>query len=83
MLLIYHVDIWDLVNISPVHAHRYFLIIMDDYTRHTWIYLKKVKYEIGTLLQNFVTYAKNQFRQSIKIIRSDNGKQFSFSTFFL
>ena len=77
-----HIDIWGPINILSVHGHRYFLTIVDDCTRHTWIYVMKVKSDIGPLLHDFVTYVKNQFGQNIKIIRSDNGKEFVFNTIF-
>jgi len=77
-----HVDIWGPVNIVSVYGHKYFLTIVDDYSRHTWIYLMKAKSETETLLHNFATYVKNQFGLNIKTIRSDNGKEFVFSTVF-
>lgn len=71
-----HTDIWQgPVNILFVHGYRYFLTIVDDYTRDTWVYLMKVNSETGTLLHNFATYVKNQFGLYIKTIRSDNGKK--------
>jgi len=30
-----HVDIWGRISIPSVHGHRYFLTVVDDYTRHT------------------------------------------------
>jgi len=62
-----HTDIWGLVNISIVHGHKYFLTIVEDYTRNTWIYLMKVKSKIGSLLHIFVSCGKNQLGKNIKL----------------
>jgi len=40
-----HINIWGpVVNIS-IHGLKYFLTVVDDYTRHTWIYLMKSRGE--------------------------------------
>ena len=78
-----HTNIWGLINIPFVLGHRYFLTIVDDYTRHIWIYLMKAKSETGLLLHNFVfLFSKNQFGRNIKIIRFNNGKEFIFSNVY-
>jgi len=52
-----HVDIWGPCNISSMHGHRYFLILFDDHSKHTWVFLMKNKSETRSLLNNFVIYA--------------------------
>jgi len=32
-----HVDIWGPMSIISVHGHKYFLSIVDDLSRHTWL----------------------------------------------
>jgi len=34
-----HVDIWGPFSIISVHGHKYFLTIVDDFSRYTWIFL--------------------------------------------
>lgn len=36
---IIHMDIWGPLSTSSVHGHRFFLTIVDDKSRHTWLYL--------------------------------------------
>ena len=38
-----HVDIWGPLAITSVDLNRYFFIIVDDFSRHTWIFLLKTK----------------------------------------
>jgi len=30
-----HVDIWGLIAISSIHGHKYFLALVDDFSRYT------------------------------------------------
>ena len=34
-----HVDVWGPYSIPSIHGHKYFLTIVDDYSRYTWIFL--------------------------------------------
>jgi len=42
----------------------------------------KNKSETRYLLNTFVIYAQNQFNKRIKIIRTDNGFEFDYKTFY-
>ncbi|XP_065620096.1 uncharacterized protein LOC136063519 [Quercus suber] len=45
-----HCDIWGPYVVPTVAGHRYFLTIVDDCTRSTWVYLMKSKSETRSLL---------------------------------
>uniref|UniRef100_A0A2N9I881 Integrase catalytic domain-containing protein n=1 Tax=Fagus sylvatica TaxID=28930 RepID=A0A2N9I881_FAGSY len=77
-----HVDIWGPYHTATVEGYRYFLTLVDDCTRTTWIYLMKLKSEARSLLQSFITMIKTQFNCQIKIVRSDNGQEFQMPIFF-
>ncbi|OMO54213.1 Integrase, catalytic core [Corchorus capsularis] len=77
-----HVDIWG-DNYAPTfRGHRYFLTIVDDFTRHTWVFLMKHKSEARCLMQNFIAYVATQFNTTVKCVRSDNGQEFNVPEFF-
>lgn len=67
--------LWGPYRISTLNG-CYFLTIVDDYTRTTWTHLLSTKQHIIQVLQHFLAYAINQFGHSVKIIRSDNGREF-------
>lgn len=71
-------DIWGPLSIPSLHGHKYFLTIVDDFTRHTWLFLVKLKSETRTIMENFIILVKNQFDTVIKTIWSDNGTDFVF-----
>ena len=77
-----HVDIWDPISISSIDGYKYFLTIVDDYSRFTWIHFLKNKTEIRPLLPDFITLTEKQFSCKLKKIRSDNGKEFLFNDFY-
>ncbi|CAN1785707.1 Retrovirus-related Pol polyprotein from transposon TNT 1-94 [Linum perenne] len=77
-----HVDIWG-PNPCPSHdGYLYFLTIVDDYTRVTWLMLLKAKSEARPSLQSFCTYVSTQFNGSVKRIRSDQGREFTMIDFY-
>ena len=62
---------------TPTHfGKRFFLTIVDDYTRYTWLFLMNHKSETKHLLESFIIFAQNQFQASIKTICVDNGLKF-------
>jgi len=53
-----HVDVWETYSIPSIHGHKYFLTIVDDYLRYTWIFLLKQKSEVVKTLENFVVFVQ-------------------------
>ncbi|RVW30184.1 Retrovirus-related Pol polyprotein from transposon RE2 [Vitis vinifera] len=44
----FHIDIWGPFNVSTPGGHRYYLTIVDDCTRATWVYLLCAKADVLT-----------------------------------
>jgi hypothetical protein len=78
-----HMDIWGPLSIPSMSGHRYFLTVVDDKSRFTWIYLMKYKSETSTLVKKFVSMIKTQFQAQVKSIRTDNGNEFKLVDFFI
>jgi len=68
-------------SISSVDGHRFFLTIVNDHSRYTWIFLMRNKSETISVLSNFINLIHNQFGINIKIIRSDYGNEFAYHDF--
>ncbi|KAK0588592.1 hypothetical protein LWI29_002973 [Acer saccharum] len=80
---IIHCDIWGRYRHLSLSSAYYFLTIVDDYTRFTWIFLMRHKNEAQSLLKRFFSYVCTQFESRIKTFRSDNGGEFiSLRSFF-
>ena len=48
-----HCDIWGAFRVPSILGAHYFLTIVDDFSRHTWVYLMRHKSETQGLLRNF------------------------------
>jgi len=53
-------------------GHKYFLTVVDDYSRATWTHLMVIKDEAIILIKRFVIMARTQFGKIMRLIRSDN-----------
>lgn len=57
-----HFDIWGSVSINSIHNHKYFLTVVDDYSRFVWIVILKTKSEVSSHVQQFITLIENLFQ---------------------
>jgi hypothetical protein len=68
----------DISGIKPLstRGYRYFLLLVDDFTRHCWVYLLKSKetHESVTIFKQFKALAEKEIGKQIKVFRSDNSK---------
>ncbi|GJW12069.1 putative RNA-directed DNA polymerase [Tanacetum coccineum] len=71
-----HLDLWGPYRIASKEGFRYFLTIVDDYTRSVWVYMLKGKDEVFDCVLAFYNLIKNQFGKIVKTFRSDNGTEF-------
>jgi len=61
---------------------KYFLTIVDDATRLTWVYLMKSKSNTRPLLVSFYNMICTQFHTKIKVFRTDIAPEFFLKDFF-
>ena len=55
---------------------RYTLVIVDEFTRYTWVYFLHSKDETSSLLIEHVKQLDKISKDAVKIIRSDKGTEF-------
>lgn len=67
-----HIDVWGPYKHCTHDGFKYFLTIVDDFTRHTWLHLLANKSSAFSLIKAFVTLIQNQFKKTVKIIRTDD-----------
>ena len=77
-----HIDIWGGYHELSLSGAQYFLTIVDDFTRSTWVYLMIHKSEARQLLTNFIKLIETQYDTHVKIVRSDNGPEFQIPSFY-
>ncbi|XP_070010092.1 uncharacterized protein [Nicotiana sylvestris] len=54
----------------------YFLTIVDDHSRYTWLHFLQLKFEVIVAIKQFFNMVQTQFGVMVKIPRSDNGTEF-------
>ncbi|GJR79770.1 putative RNA-directed DNA polymerase, partial [Tanacetum coccineum] len=71
-----HLDLWGPYKVSSREGFKFFLTIVDDFSRAVWTYLLKTKDEVFEHIVSFINLIHNQFNIKIKTFRSDNGTEF-------
>jgi len=56
---------------------RYFVICVDDFSRHTWVFLMKSRSELLDIYRNFVKMVESQFSKPIKAFHFDNALEYT------
>ena len=55
---------------------KYFVTFVNDFSRVTWLYPMKSRYELFHILMSFVFEIRTQFHVSVQTLRSDNAKEY-------
>ncbi|KAJ9700985.1 hypothetical protein PVL29_006355 [Vitis rotundifolia] len=70
-----HSDIWGPSTILNVSGAHWFVSLIDDCTRVTWIFLLQ-KFDVSIVIPNFHSMVQNQFGVKIKSFRTDNARDY-------
>ncbi|KAG7528438.1 Integrase catalytic core [Arabidopsis suecica] len=71
-----HSDVWT----SPCASrdnHKYFVTFIDEKSKYTWVTLLPSKDRVYDAFINFQNYVTNHFDAKIKILRTDNGGEYT------
>jgi hypothetical protein len=71
-----HMDLFGPIAYISIDGSKYCLVIVDDYSRFTWVFFLQEKSQTQETLKGFLRWAQNKFGLRIKKIRSDNGTEF-------
>jgi transposase InsO family protein len=71
-----HSDLWGPSSTTTQGGNKYFLSLIDDFSRKVWIYLLKQKSDTFEKFKNWKTLIENQMDKKIKVLRTDNGLEF-------
>ncbi|CAL8151068.1 unnamed protein product [Prunus armeniaca] len=71
-----HVDLCGPMRNESVARNRYFMLIIDDFTRMIWVYFLRNKSEAFSCFKKFKSMTELQTGHQVKCIRSDRGGEF-------
>ena len=69
-------DLFGPVNVLSINKNSYCLVIINDYSRFTWVFFLSNKSETAELIKRFIVLIKNQTNEKVKRILIDNGTEF-------
>jgi hypothetical protein len=77
-----HCDIWGPFAVKS-NNNSFFLTIVDDFSRFTWVFLMHSKSQTRYFIQYFFHLVETQFHTKIKCLHSDNGFEFDMVNFYM
>ena len=75
-----HSDVWTSPCLSRDN-HKYFVTFIDEKSKYTWITLLPSKDRVLEAFMNFQSYVTNHFKANVKVLRSDNGGEYTSHAF--
>lgn len=76
ILELVHSDVCGPMEVKSIGESRYFVTFLDDFSRKICVYMLKRKSETLTKFKQFKTMAETQTGQKLKMLRTDNGKEY-------
>jgi hypothetical protein len=81
VLDIVHSDVCGPMTTTSLSGYVYYVSFIDDFSRKTWIYFLKEKSEVFSKFKEFKALVENLSEKKIKILRLDNGGEFTSDDF--
>jgi transposase InsO family protein len=73
-LKLLHMDLFGPIAYISISGNKYGLVIIDDFSRLTWVFFLQDKSEAKGVVKKFIRRLQNEFE--LKVKRSDNGSEF-------
>ncbi|GJU34778.1 retrovirus-related pol polyprotein from transposon TNT 1-94 [Tanacetum coccineum] len=71
-----HMDVFEPVKPQSISHNTYILVIVDEYSRYTWVFFLKKKSDATNCIMSFIRKIENLNEVKVKELRSDNGTEF-------
>nr|GFB85435.1 retrovirus-related Pol polyprotein from transposon TNT 1-94 [Tanacetum cinerariifolium] len=71
-----HMDLCGPMRIASINGKRYVLVIVNDYSRYTWVHFLRSKDETPKVIKTFLKRITVLLQSPVIIIRTDNGTEF-------
>ncbi|GJZ29572.1 retrovirus-related pol polyprotein from transposon TNT 1-94 [Tanacetum coccineum] len=79
-LYLLHMDLCGPMHVASVNGKQYILVIVDDYSRFTWVKCLRSKDEAPNFIIKFLKMIQLRLKAPIRQIRTDNGTEFVHQT---
>jgi len=71
-----HCDLWGPAPVLSIGKFKYYVCLVDDFSKYTWIIPLQNKSDFLTVYLSFEKYVSRQFNTQIKVFHSDGGGEF-------
>jgi hypothetical protein len=71
-----HLDVWGPAPFVSKDGHKYYIIFIDDFSRHTWNYFMKYHSDALSIYKNFYAIIHTHFDTSIHVFHVDSAGEY-------
>nr|GFA21952.1 hypothetical protein [Tanacetum cinerariifolium] len=79
-LYLLHMDMCGPMRIESINRKRYVLVVVDDYSRYTWVFFLHSKDEASEVIISFIKKTQVNLQLQVQCVRTDNGTEFKNKT---
>lgn len=72
-----HMDLCGPMRVESINGKKYILVIVDDYSRYTWVKFLRSKDEAPGTIITFLKHIQVLLQAPVRIVRTDNGTEFT------
>ncbi|GJW18593.1 retrovirus-related pol polyprotein from transposon TNT 1-94 [Tanacetum coccineum] len=72
----FHMDLCGPMRVQSIKGKKYILVIVDDYSRFTWVKFLRSKDETLEFVINFLKQMQVGLNKTVRFVRTDNGTEF-------
>jgi hypothetical protein len=76
-----HTDVCGPMSSASLTGSLYYVVFIDDFSRKSWIFFMKTKGQVFSRFQEFKALVENQTGKKIRVLRSDNGGEYTSKEF--
>nr|GEW73789.1 integrase, catalytic region, zinc finger, CCHC-type, peptidase aspartic, catalytic [Tanacetum cinerariifolium] len=79
-LYLLHMDLCGPMRVQSINGKRYVLVVVDDYSRYTWVFFLHSKDEALDVIISFIKKTQVNLQLLVQRVRTDNGTEFKNKT---
>jgi hypothetical protein len=76
-----HSNVCGLMSFASLSGFLYYVIFIDDFSQKSWIFFVKTKGQVFNRFQEFKALAENQTGRKIRVLRTNNGGEYTSKEF--
>nr|GEX00731.1 retrovirus-related Pol polyprotein from transposon TNT 1-94 [Tanacetum cinerariifolium] len=79
-LYLLHMDLCEPMRVQSINGKRYVLVVVDDYSRYTWVFFLHFKDEASEVIIFFIKKTQVNLQIQVQRVRTDNCTEFKNKT---